>query len=214
MLQIKSFTLGPFAENTYLVWDSDTLDCAIFDPGCSDAYESKIIDEFILQQNLLLKQLIQTHCHIDHVLGNHHICDKYGLNIMAHQAEVLILQEAQAAAILYHIPYQASPTISTFINENDSIKIGQYSLEIRFTPGHSPGSLTFISNEFKWAIVGDVIFRQSIGRTDLTGGSFEVLQESITHQIYTLPEDYTLFSGHGPETQVGFEKIHNAFVKG
>lgn len=213
MLRIQSFTFNLFAENTYLVWDDVSMDCAIFDPGCSNHHEEKIVDDFILQNNLKLTQLINTHCHIDHVLGNHHISNKYNLNLQAHQLEKSVLEWSQSAAMLYQIPYTPYNHINILLSESDSIKIGEHILEIRFTPGHSPGSLTFVSHSHHWALVGDVIFYQSIGRTDLPGGDYQTLENSIRQKIYTLPNHFILYSGHGESTEVGFEKKHNGFVR-
>lgn len=213
MLQIQSFTFNPFSENTYLVWDSETKDCAIFDPGCSDFQEEQIVETFLQDNSLKLTQLINTHCHIDHVIGNKFIAEKFNLKLQASQIEESILQWSESASLLYQIPYDKSPLIEIFLSEKDTIKIGNQTLEILFTPGHSPGSLTFVNHQESWALVGDVIFRQSIGRTDLKGGSYDELENSIRTQIYTLPDNYTLHSGHGPETQVGFEKKNNGFVR-
>lgn len=213
MLQIKKFTFNPFSENTYVIWDDTTLDAAIVDPGCMDFSEMSLLDEFISMYQLQPCLLLNTHCHIDHVLGNNHIASKYNLPLNAHELEVSVLQWSQSAAILYQLPYDPSPDITVFIKEGQLIKVGNETLELRFTPGHSPGSITFINHASSFALVGDVIFRESIGRTDLPGGDFDVLAESIRSQIYSLPNNYMLYSGHGPVTTVGYEKQNNAFVK-
>ncbi|MCO6495028.1 MAG: MBL fold metallo-hydrolase [Bacteroidetes bacterium] len=213
MLRLKSFIFNPFAENTYLVWDENSLECTIFDPGCSDFEEEQIIENFIKENQLKPVQLINTHCHIDHVLGNLHFCEKYNLKLKAHNLETSILEWSQSSAMMFQIPYNPYPHIDIQIDEADTITIGNHQLEIRLTPGHSPGSLTFVCHEFEWALVGDVIFYQSIGRTDLPSGNFQILEESIRKKIYSLPDNYTLFSGHGQQTTVGYEKRYNGFVR-
>lgn len=212
-LKIQGFTMNPFQENTYLVWDSDSKDAALFDPGCSNASEIDALEQFITENRLVLSQLINTHCHIDHVLGNQYFAEKYDLPLQAHAEEQSILEMARESSILYQIPYTPSPSIAVYLSENNTIKIGTHELKIRFTPGHSPGSLCFVDVQQQWALVGDVIFQNSIGRTDLPRGNYEDLIGSIQKHIYTLPNETVLYSGHGLPTTVGHEKKHNPFVR-
>lgn len=213
MLQLQSFTFNPFAENSYIVWDEQSLACAIFDPGCSNYQEEKVLSEFIEEHKLNPILLINTHCHIDHVLGNKFISDTYNLPLHAHSLEKSMIEWAHQASLLYQIPYTPSPEIGVFLDDKQELKIGNQSMTIRFTPGHSPGHLTFVSPEAKWALVGDVIFNRSIGRTDLPQGDFETLSHSIKSQIYTLPDTCILYNGHGDPTDVGSEKLYNPFVR-
>jgi len=214
MLQIQTFTFNPFAENTYLVWDTESLETAIIDPGCSDYEEDMELLTFLESKNLKPTLLLNTHCHIDHVLGNAMIQEKFNLKLQAHELENSVLQWSEQASLLYQIPYTKSPIIEKYIGENNTIQIGEYELSILHTPGHSPGSICFVSPNKDWVIAGDVLFRESIGRTDLPGGDFSSLENSILKKMYSLPDSCIVYSGHGPSTSIGHEKKYNAFVKG
>jgi hydroxyacylglutathione hydrolase len=212
-LQISSFTFGPFAENTYLVWDTATKECMIIDPGCYDAAEEHLLSQFIHEHQLQPVILFNTHCHIDHVMGNKFVSEKYQLPLTAHPLEKDMLQWATQSALLYGLKYQTSPDITQIVDTDHTFTLGDHTLSLLFTPGHAPGHLTLLHPEKKWAIVGDVIFKQSIGRTDLPGGDFDVLENSIKTMIYTLPDQTVLYNGHGPHTDVLSEKNANPFVR-
>jgi hydroxyacylglutathione hydrolase len=213
MLKIQAFTFNPFSENTYVIWDDSSLQAAIVDPGCMDYAEITVLDNFLTQEKLIPTLLLNTHCHIDHVLGNHHVSIKYNLSLHAHALEKSVLEWSQSAALLYQLPYEPSPAIATFLQEGDTLFLGGEKIEVLFTPGHSPGSVTFVSHSAQFALVGDVIFRESIGRTDLPGGDFATLSQSIQSKIYSLPPHYLLYNGHGSPTDVRHEMQYNPFVK-
>lgn len=212
MIKIQSFTFNPFQENTYIAIDTLSKDCIIFDPGCSDINENKRLLSYIAKEQLNPVRLINTHCHIDHVLGNHIIAGKFALPLEAHRGEIPVLEANVQVSKMYGIPYIISPDISTFIESGDQIELGNYTFEVRFTPGHSPASLCFIEHESKQIIAGDVLFLGSIGRTDLPGGSYKTLIESIGTQLMTLPDDYIVYCGHGPSTTIGHERRTNPFL--
>lgn len=209
-MNIKSFTFNDFSENTYILFD-DTKECVIIDPGCNNTHEKNTITDFIKENSLIPKHLINTHCHIDHILGNHFIAEKYGLKLTAHKKESLVLAAGQMTATMYHIHYELSPEISIFIDEGDTIKFGNSALEVLFTPGHSPASISLLNKASKILIAGDVLFQGSIGRTDLPGGNFETLIRSIKSKFFTLPDDIIVYAGHGDPTTIGFEKRTNPF---
>ncbi|MCC6818603.1 MAG: MBL fold metallo-hydrolase [Bacteroidia bacterium] len=213
MLKVHSFAFNPFSENTYIVYDEQG-NCIIFDPGMYDAYEQKEFSTFINENLLKPQYLINTHCHIDHIMGNTWVSETYGLSLHAHALEKGILEMGRASANLYGLQYQESIPISHFIDTNDVIMLGKHRLEILFTPGHSPGSLSFYNRESNFAIVGDVLFKNSIGRTDLPGGDFETLISSIRTQLFTLADNTIVYNGHGPSTEIGTEKIYNPFLHG
>lgn len=212
MTQVKYFTFGPFAENTYLLYD-DSKECIIIDPGCYTAAERQALSDFINQNDLTPVRLINTHCHLDHIFGNKYVADTYQLDLEIHKGEIPVLEAASIAAQMYGIPnMQPSPAPSRFIAEGDTITFGETSLKVLFTPGHSPASISFYCEKNHFVIGGDVLFHGSIGRTDLPGGNFETLMESITTQILTLPDRTLVYAGHGPATAVGSEKKTNPFV--
>lgn len=212
MIQVQKFTFSPFAENTYVLFD-ETNECIIIDPGCYHEEERQALKSFIDANNLTPVLLVNTHCHLDHIFGNKFVKGTFKVDLVAHKADLPLLENAVNHARSYGIGMEASPLPDRFIDENDKITWGNSSLDIVFTPGHSPGSVSFIARDEKFIIGGDVLFLQSIGRTDLPGGDFDTLANSIRTEFYTLPDDFIVYSGHGPETSIGFEKVYNGFVR-
>jgi glyoxylase-like metal-dependent hydrolase (beta-lactamase superfamily II) len=211
MITIQGFTFGPFEENTYILFD-DSKECVIIDPGCSNRSEQEEIAGFIKEEGLKPVKLLNTHCHVDHVLGNTFISKKYNLGLEIHPEALETLHSLPQVSHLYGLNAEESVEPSKFLNEGDKVKFGNSTLDILFTPGHSPGSICFVSHEDKFVIAGDVLFYGSIGRTDLPGGDHELLLSCIREKLFTLPDDFAVFSGHGQETAVGFEKKNNPFL--
>jgi len=211
MISIKAFTFGPFQENTYILFD-ESKDCVIVDPGMYDDKEKKDLSDFISVQKLNPVQLLNTHGHVDHVFGNKFIFDKYGLKPFIHKKDLEILHSLTTVARLYGFNAEASPEPAGFLDENDKVKFGNTTLDILFTPGHSPGSICFINHEQKIIIGGDVLFYGSIGRTDLPGGHHQTLIDSINNKLMPLADDFKVYSGHGLTTTIGFERSNNPFL--
>ncbi len=212
MLQIHSFTFNPFQENTYLLINEEKQ-VWIVDPGMFDNNETNEFNNFITANGLIPQAIINTHAHIDHILGIQHVKKTYNIPFLMHEKELPVLNGAPNAARMFGFSYNDVPKADGFIAETELLKLGKDELEVRFTPGHSPGSIVFYSKEGKWVIGGDVLFRQSIGRTDLPGGNHATLLTSIREQMFTLPDDTAVHSGHGPATTIGFEKKHNPYVR-
>ncbi len=210
-MKLKFFTFNPFAENTYILYDA-TKECAIIDPGMSNPREEKELTDFIESEGLKPVLLLNTHCHIDHVLGNHHIAEIYGLKLSSHKGEVPVLDSGIMVSQMYGIPYTASPPISEFLEGGDTVSFGNTSLKVLLTPGHSPASISFFHSSSKTLIAGDVLFQGSIGRTDLPGGDYDTLIHSIESQFYPLGDDVVVYPGHGPSTTIGAEKRTNPFL--
>ena len=211
-MNIAIFTFNPFAENTYVLYD-ESKECIIFDPGCSNRDEQQQLTDFIDSNGLTPVQLINTHCHIDHVLGNKFISEKYNLPLTSHQGESVILAMQPQVSTMYGVPYDPSPEITIFLEDGDSVTFGNTKLKVFFTPGHSPASISFYNEEEGIVLGGDVLFQGSIGRTDLPGGDFDTLAKSIREKLFVLPDDVVVYSGHGPSTTIGVEKRTNPFVK-
>lgn len=211
MLKIQTFTFNPFQENTYLLYN-ENKDAIIIDPGMYNAYEQKEFSDFITLNGLTPRYLLNTHCHIDHVLGNKYCADTYHLPLQFHEADMLTFQYAKTSAALYNIPYDESPKPSIFLKENYTIALGNDTLDILFTPGHSAGSVSFYCKAQHFVISGDVLFYQSIGRTDLPGGNYETLIQSIKEKLFTLPPETKVYSGHGAMTNIGHEINFNPFL--
>jgi hydroxyacylglutathione hydrolase len=211
MIKIHSFVFGPFQENTYLLYD-ETKECVILDPGNNNAEEDKQLHDFISNNNLLLKRLILTHGHIDHINGNKFIFDTYGLLPEVHLNDLYFIENHLASATMYGLSVEPSPIPKSYIKEGDTIVFGNSKLNTVFTPGHSPGSISFYNLEEKFIIVGDVLFRGTIGRTDLPLGNFEELMSSIETKLFPLGDDLKVYNGHGQATTIGFERLNNPFL--
>lgn len=210
MLHVKTFVFNPFQENTYVLYD-ETKACVVIDPGCFEAEEKDELTDFIEANNLQVKMLLNTHCHIDHVLGNSFVKEKYKVKLYIHQKDEVVLRAVSSYASNYGF-YQYQPAEpDAYLEEGKTITFGNQMLGIIFVPGHSPGHVAFYHAGEKIVIGGDVLFNNSIGRTDLPGGNFETLITSIHQKLFTLPDDVTVFPGHGPETTIGYEKQTNPF---
>ncbi|MEO5561888.1 MAG: MBL fold metallo-hydrolase [Chitinophagaceae bacterium] len=212
MLTIKSFVFSPVQENTYVLYN-DKKECCIIDPGCYFEEERNTLTLFITAAGLRPVLLLNTHCHLDHVFGNKFIFEKWGLVPHIHPKEKPVFDTAETAGKVWQLPFDNYDGEPLYIKEGTNINIGTESLEIRFTPGHSPGSVCFYNEAGNFVIGGDVLFNGSIGRTDLPGADFDTLINSIQTQFFTLPDDTKVYSGHGPVTTIGFEKMNNPFVK-
>jgi len=212
MTLVAKFTFNPFQENTYILYD-DSKECVIIDPGCYDDDEKSELTNFIEQNNLKPVRLINTHCHIDHVFGNHFIIEKYQLPLEIHRGELPVLNVVPQVALMYGILFNDPiPKVEKFIEEGDKIEFGNSKLESLFTPGHSPASLSFYCKAADFVIAGDVLFNGSIGRTDLPGGDFDTLISSIKDKLFPLGDNVEVHPGHGPKTTIGFEKRTNPFL--
>ncbi|HET7899210.1 MAG TPA: MBL fold metallo-hydrolase [Flavisolibacter sp.] len=212
MLTVQPFTFNPVQENTYVLYN-EKGECCIIDPGCYFASEEKALTDFIEQNNLQPVLLLNTHCHLDHIFGNKFISKTYKLKLHLHPQEKAVLEYGPAAGQLWQLPFDNYDGELVFLDEGQTIRIGADELQVLFTPGHSPGSISFYDKESKFVISGDVLFEGSVGRTDLPGGDFTILEESIKTKLYTLPEDTIVYPGHGASTTVGDEMKTNPFVK-
>ena len=190
----------------------ETKECVIIDPGCYSSEEENILSSFISSQGLTPVKLLNTHCHIDHVLGNNFVASKYDIDLEMHEKDLPTLHATPEYGHLYGFHIAVSPDPKTLLNEGDVIEFGHSELEVRFTPGHSAGHIVFIASDDKFVIAGDVLFYGSIGRTDLPGGDYDTLINSIRSKLLPLSDDFKVYPGHGPVTTIGFERINNPFL--
>ncbi len=211
MLKIKSFQFSPIQENTYLLYN-EFNDCIIIDPGCYFDAEKEELAAFIYDNKLKPVMLLNTHCHLDHVFGNKMVAEKYNLTLQIHEKEKAVLAFAPTSGLMYDMPFDNYTGDVILLNEGDTIKLGNDELKILLTPGHSPGSLSFYCQQDKFVISGDVLFKNSVGRSDLPGGNHEQLIKSIKDHLLTLPNDTIVYSGHGPATTVGEERRENPYL--
>lgn len=212
MITIHQLTFNGFQENTYILCD-ETKECVIIDPGCYSNTEQQELDDFITKEGLKPVKLLNTHCHIDHILGNNFVAKTYNLGLEMHKNDLPTLHATTEYGHLYGFTVDQSPEPTTFLDEGDIVAFGNSKLDILFVPGHAPGHIVFVSHEQKFAINGDVLFYGSIGRTDLPGGDHQTLINSIKTKMFALADDYTIYTGHGPSTTIGFEKANNPFLQ-
>lgn len=213
MAQPIIFTFNPFQENTYLIVSNKQA--VIIDPGCFDGREKKELESYILENELTPVRLLNTHCHIDHILGNRFVSDRWNLLPELNEKDLDILKALPNYGHMFGVGVlEESPLPENYLNEGDVIEFGDVKLDILFVPGHAPGHIIFINHAEKYVIGGDCLFRESIGRTDLPGGDHQTLLDSIRAKMFTLPDDYVVYPGHGPETTIGYEKKNNPFLNG
>lgn len=212
MLTIKAFTFNPVAENMYILLN-EVKEAIIIDPGCYFSEEKEKVKSFVESNGIKPVQLLNTHCHLDHVLGNKWVYETYGLELFLHPNEEQVLNAAPQYAQMWGMPFENYQGPLHFLEKDDIIKSGDNELKVLLTPGHSPGSICFYSEQEKFLIGGDVLFKNSIGRTDLPGGNHQVLIESIRQQLFILPDDVIVYPGHGENTTVGYEKKNNPFLQ-
>jgi len=212
-MKYKKFTFNPFQENTYVLWD-ESHECIIIDPGCYYAEEYEALYGFIDEQNLIVKAILNTHCHIDHVLGVSAVKERYDVPFICHSKESLNLERLQFQAQMFGLPLKDStPVPDRLIDADETFGFGETQLELRFVPGHSPGHLAFYHAKSELLVGGDVLFRESVGRTDLLGCNEADLYKSIEHELFSLPDSTIVLAGHMEETSIGHEKANNLFVR-
>ena len=211
-MDIKSFVFNPFYENTYIV-SSAKNNAFIFDPGCYEDFEIKELEEYVDDKELNVKAIINTHCHIDHVLGNKKLKELYQSSLKIPVNEKEVFDAVPAYAPQWGITGYEHAEVDEFLSEG-VLELDEIKLKLIEVPGHSPGHLVFYEESKSVIIGGDVLFRESIGRTDLPGGNHDALLTNIQEKLYVLPDEVTVYPGHGPQTTIGYEKRYNPFVKG
>jgi len=212
MIELKVFTFNLFSENTIVIWDDETKDAAVIDPGTSTSEEENILSDFISVNNLNVKYLINTHCHIDHILGCKFVKEKYNPVYYAPEKDIPLLDHAQQHAQMFDIILEEPPKPEQLITETTELPLGKSILKFLFTPGHTPGEYCIFLEKEKICITGDVLFNESIVRTDLWGGDYNTLIDSIEKKLLILPDDVEIYPGHGETSTIGYEKQNNPFL--
>ena len=212
MLHIKSFAFNPFSENTYIVFN-ENKNAFIIDPGDFSEVENNILNQFIIDNELKVQNILLTHAHIDHVLGLQKAFDKYKVPILMHEMEKEILDRNPMDANRFGFFFKPFEGEISYLNENEIISVDEDDFKILHVPGHSPGHIAFYSEAQKFIISGDVLFEGSIGRTDLYKGDPQELLKSIREKLFVLEDETKVYNGHGNPTRVGFEKSYNPFFK-
>ena len=213
-MKVSRFVFNMFGVNTYVVWDPESSEAAIIDPGMIDDQERRALDGFIESRKLKVTQLINTHSHLDHIFGNTYIKEKYGLEIKANPADAFLAETLPEQASRFGMRMSLRPQgIDMELHDGDTIFLGKERMEVLGVPGHSPGGIALYCPESNFVITGDTLFPGSMGRTDLPGGDYATLADAIRRKLLTLPESTVVLSGHGVETTIGNEKKSNPFLK-
>jgi len=212
-MEFKKFVFSPFQENTFVLYD-ETKECVVIDPGNFFPNENQQLDEYIESKGLKLVNIINTHNHLDHMFGARYIVDKYNVKIAAHPDDQFWAERFLEAAQGYGLPIELpAPIPEIALNDGDIFKFGMTELKVIHVPGHSPGGVAFYHKESGRLFCGDILFHNSIGRTDFPGGSHEQLISGIKNKLWKLPDETIVYSGHGPETSIGYEKTTNPYLK-
>ena len=211
MITVQSFTFSPVYENTYVLYN-DSGDALIIDPGCYFEEERQKLQNFINVKELQVVQLINTHCHLDHIFGNKWVSETYNLELFIHPDEEQVLAFGPQSGVMWGLPFEHYSGKLHFLNEHDVVTLGKDELKVLLAPGHSPGSICFYCEKQNFVIGGDVLFRDSIGRTDLPGGNHNTLLNSIREKLFILPDNVIVYPGHGVPTTIGYEKKHNPYL--
>jgi len=212
MIKVHRFVFNPFFENTYIVWDDNSKETIVIDPGCSNKHEKKLLANFIDNNGLVPKFIINTHCHIDHILGNLFVKENYNPVLLMPEKDIFLLDIMKEQANYFGIKYEQSPLSDEFLSEDKILKLGNCDVKFLFTPGHTLGEYCVYLESEKICFTGDVLFKGSIGRTDLWGGDYEILMNSIKTKLLTLPDDVIIFPGHEDESSIGNEKQFNSYL--
>jgi len=210
MLKIKIFSFNPFQVNTYVLYDA-TGECTIIDAACYGNHEEIQLKTFIEENNLKPVLLLNTHCHIDHLLGNNFVSQTWGLKPMTHKDCIPFLENAVEYGLTFGFEIQKPVMPEKYLSDGQIIKFGNQELKVLEAPGHADGSVCFYHEKENFVIAGDVLFQNSIGRTDLPTGDFDKLIHSIQTKLMVLPDNVTVYCGHGPATTIGDEKRNNPF---
>ncbi len=213
-MKIIKFGFSLFGINTYVVVDPSTGKCAIVDPGMIDPEEENALADYIERNEYQVTHVINTHLHIDHVAGNHFAIERFHVPVLAHQDDESLGERIDLQAAQFGMSEKIdNVTISTYLHDGDTIEIGEGRLEVLHVPGHSQGSVALYDREGGVVIVGDALFAGSIGRTDLSGGSYPQLIDSIKSKLMSLPDSTVVYPGHGPATTIGIERQSNPFLR-
>ena len=216
-MKVKLFTFNHFQVNTFVLWEEPSGQCAIVDPAAQASYEDERLNDFIEGNGLKPVRILLTHAHVDHIAGLRQACERYKLPVTLHADGVKLLRQAAAYGAVMGFEIDAVDDLqSCFITDNEVLTIGDDGqsgqIECRYVPGHCPGSMAFVLHAEVMVLTGDALFRGSIGRTDLPGGDYNMLMNSLHSRIMTLPDDYQVLPGHGELSTIGEERLYNGFL--
>jgi len=211
MIKVEKFVVNQLGENSFILSD-ETGECIFIDPGFYFEEEHQEVKDYISENRLTPVKITNTHCHFDHIMGVEFVRNQYKIPFYAHEKDAIFVDSATEQAMRFGLEVGKVSPIDHFLVEKEFVEFGNSKLEIIYVPGHAPGHVVFYSEPDKLLIAGDVLFYGSIGRTDLPGGNYDTLISNIKNKLFVLPDDTKVYSGHGPETTLGFEKNTNPFL--
>ena len=211
MTKIKVFAFNPFQVNTYILYD-DSGQCVIIDPACYEDPEKRMLSDFIKGEGLKPLLALNTHCHIDHILGNNFVTKEFSIPLKTHKDSMIFIENAKEYALTFGFEVEDPVKPDGFLADNDIVEFGSQKLKVIHTPGHADGSICFYNEKDGFLFCGDVLFKAGIGRTDLPTGNYDTLIKNINEKLLVLPADVIVYPGHGPETTIGSEKSSNPFL--
>lgn len=211
---IKQFTFNHFEVNCYVVVDEATRQCAIVDPASEASFEDAQLTQYIADKHLVPTMVLLTHAHVDHIAGLRQVCEHYKLPVTMHAEGRKLLKQAEAYGSImgFAVDNMGDLKVST-IEDGEVLKMGETEIECRYVPGHCPGSMCFVLPADNAVLTGDALFHFSIGRTDLPGGDYPTLISKLKERVLTLPDEYTVFPGHGIASRIDKEKKYNSFLQ-
>lgn len=213
-MKLVKFGFSLFGINTYVVVDEATKKCAVVDPGMIEPEEENALVNYIERNGLTVTHVINTHLHVDHAVGDKFVADKFKVPVLGHKSDETLGARMQQQAMMFGMREKLDAvSLTSYLEDGDKVKVGDGELDVLHVPGHSPGSIALYDPEGKYVIVGDALFDGSIGRTDLPGGDFRTLINSIRSKLLTRPDDTTVYPGHGPATTIGREKKYNPYLR-
>ena len=213
-MKVSKFIVNPIGENTYILWNGEASDAAIVDPGMMNSEERDAVDGFVKKNRLSVKMVLMTHLHFDHAASARYVADKYGVKVYAAAGDEFLGSALPEQTKMFNIKVMIDPLMpDVCVNDGDELMLNDEKIVVLGTPGHTPGGLAFYLPESGVVFVGDTLFQMSIGRTDLPGGDYGRIIDSIKNKLYSLPDETVVLPGHGDSTTVGDEKCYNPFTR-
>jgi len=212
MIKVQIFPFNPVQVNTYVLWDSETKECILIDPGCSTKGEEQILVSFVEKQQLNVVRIILTHAHFDHAMGINFALGKWNVPLTGHEKTNLLIEKIPEMAGWFNIHMHPVSLLTDYVKEGDVVPLGKSILEVIHVPGHSPGSIVLYSEKQDFMIAADVLFKGNIGHTEVPYGNLKTLVDGIKNKLMTKPEATIIYTGHGPSTSVAYERANNPYL--
>lgn len=213
-MKVVKFGFALFGVNTYIVYDPATKKAAIIDPAMINEEEEQAMVNYVNREGLTVTHIINTHLHIDHAIGNKYAAEVFKAPVLAHRDDEFLGERMREQAQMFELAEKVdNVSITQYLNDGETINIGDGKLTVIHVPGHSPGGIALYDAADGFVIVGDALFAGSIGRTDLPGGNYNQLIDALRKKLLTLPADTVVYPGHGPATTIGREAMTNPFLR-